>query len=247
MNITWSRMDLWTLNNSGRPITDTFRIDGSFVIAQSPDRSNYGLCSARSSDLFICIAFVYCNRLIERRARWRPRMIEAEERKRKKKKRRRKKDALATFPHQRSLTMLSLNDYVHLLCAVSENRIRYNELSLQQCVNYRRKNHSTLSLPDDFCLPAVLSFSFFIFPFFYIIDAYCKNVNPFQRTDRSWYLKRSIFKWNFKIFLCSTKFSTFDQRWYFRALKFFNFWIKLHDKSSFLVIAQSLLYFCRKK
>lgn len=61
--------------------------------------------------------------------------------------------------------MLSLNDYVHLLCAVSENRtfrIRYNELSLQQCVNYRRKNHSTLSLPDDFCLPAVLSFSFYI-------------------------------------------------------------------------------------
>lgn len=246
MNITWSRMDLWTLNNSGRPITDTFRIDGSFVIAQSPDRSNYGLCSARSSDLFICIAFVYCNRLIERRARWRPRMIEVEERKRKKKKRRRKK-GLATFPHQRSLTMLSLNDYVHLLCAVSENRIRYNELSLQQCVNYRRKNHSTLPLPHDFCLPAVLLFSFFIFPFFYIIDAYCKNANPFQRTDRSWYLKRSIFKWNFKIFLCSTKFSTFDQRWYFRALKFFNFWIKLHDKSSFLVIAQSLLYFCRKK
>lgn len=162
MNITWSRMDLWTLNNSGRPITDTFRIDGSFVIAQSPDRSNYGLCSARSSDLFICIAFVYCNRLIERRTRWRPRMIEAEERKRKKKKRRRKKDALATFPHQRSLTMLSLNDYVHLLCAVSENRIRYNELSLQQCVNYRRKNHSTLPLPHDFCLPAVLSFSFYI-------------------------------------------------------------------------------------
>lgn len=162
MNITWSRMDLWTLNNSGRPITDTFRIDGSFVIAQSSDRSNYGLCSARSSDLFICIAFVYCNRLIERRARWRPRMIEAEERKRKKKKRRRKKDALATFPHQRSLTMLSLNDYVHLLCAVSENRIRYNELSLQQCVNYRRKNHSTLPLPHDFCLPAVLSFSFYI-------------------------------------------------------------------------------------
>lgn len=58
--------------------------------------------------------------------------------------------------------MLSLNDYVHLLCAVSENRIRYNELSLQQCVNYRRKNHSTVPLPHDFCLPAVLSFSFYI-------------------------------------------------------------------------------------
>lgn len=226
MNITWSRMDLWTLNNSGRPITDTFRIDGSFVIAQSPDRSNYGLCSARSSDLFICIAFVYCNRLIERRARWRPRMIEAEERKRKKKKRRRKKDALATFPHQRSLTMLSLNDYVHLLCAVSENRtfrIRYNELSLQQCVNYRRKNHSTLPLPHDFCLPAVLSFSFFIFPFFYIIDAYCKNVNPFQRTDRSWYLKRSTFKWNFKIFLCSTNVFNVRPEMIFSCIKIFQF------------------------
>lgn len=65
--------------------------------------------------------------------------------------------------------------------------------------------------------------SLFIFPFFYIIDAYCKNANPFQRTDRSWYLKRSIFKWNFKIFLCSTNVFNVRPEMIFSCIKIFQF------------------------
>lgn len=90
-------------------------------------------------------------------------------RREKKKKRRKKKDALATFLYQRSLTMISLNDYVHhLLRAVNENctfRNRYNNVK-----------ESLVTLPLPFCLSAE-SLSFF-----YIIDAYYKNSNPFQRT-----------------------------------------------------------------
>ena len=109
------------------------------------------------------------------------------EKKKKKKRKRKKKDALATFLYQRSLTMISLNDYVHhLLCAVNENctfRNRYNNAL---------KNHLWLflflfaSLPNRF-----LSF---------ISSTHIIKI--LILFNEQWYLKRSIFKWNFTIFLC---------------------------------------------
>lgn len=112
-------------------------------------------------------------------------------RREKKKKRRKKKDALATFLYQRSLAMISLNDYVHhLLRAVNEN-CTFRK-SLQQCVNYRRKNHLWL----------------FLFLFAFLPNRFLSFISSTHIIkililfNEQWYLKRSIFKWNFTIFLC---------------------------------------------